>query len=65
MREVSLRRVYETIVAVEKQWVLHIFSVCVCVCVCVALVNHHTSTKHMRLITSSSVAYRKIVKYHI
>jgi hypothetical protein len=33
-----LRRVRSTIVAVEKQNLLHILSVCVCVCVFVALV---------------------------
>ena len=32
--KVTLGRVHETTVAVEKQYVLHI-SVCVCVCVCV------------------------------
>ena len=31
---VTVRRVCATIVAVEKQWVLHNLSVCVCVCVC-------------------------------
>ena len=33
---VIMRNVHETIVAVEKQYVLHI-SVCVCVCVCVCV----------------------------
>jgi sensor histidine kinase regulating citrate/malate metabolism len=41
-RQATLRRVRETIVAVEKQQVLRIISVCVCV----ALVIHHA--KRMR-----------------
>jgi len=42
---VTLRRVLATISEVEKQYFLHILSVCVCVCVCVcgaALVTQHT-----------------------
>jgi len=32
MRNVTWRRVRATIVAVEKQWVLHNLSACVCIC---------------------------------
>ena len=40
---IILRRVLATIMALEKQRVLHVMSVCVCVCVCVcvALVIQH------------------------
>jgi len=61
-RKVILSRVRVTIVAVQKQDVLHILNiyvcVCVCVCVCVraraALVVQHT--KRMRCVVSLSVA---------
>jgi hypothetical protein len=52
--DATLRRVRVTIVAVEKQNVLHILSVCVCVCVCVVLVTQHV--QRMRSIILSSVA---------
>ena len=35
-----------TIVAVEKQQVLHILSVCVCVCVCVCRISYTTCSAH-------------------
>ena len=38
---VTLRRVRAATVGVEKQWVLHIVSVCVCVCVCLYLSIQH------------------------
>jgi len=41
MYNVTLRRVRATIVAVEKQYVLHNLCVCVCVCVFVALDIQH------------------------
>jgi hypothetical protein len=43
MYNVVLRRCRETVVAMVKQLVLHILSVCVCVCVCAVLVVQHSN----------------------
>ena len=53
-----LRRVPATIVAVEKQCVIHILSVCVCVCVSVALGIQHAM--RMRHSVVSSVVCRAL-----
>jgi cell division protein FtsW (lipid II flippase) len=41
-----MRCVRITIVAVEKQYVLHILSVCVCVCVCVCSLRYPACNVH-------------------
>ena len=56
---VTLRRVRVTVVAVEKQNVLHILSVCVCV----VLVTQHV--KRMRNIILSSVACPAVRSFSI
>ena len=53
---VTMGRVRVTIVAVEKQCILHIL--CVCVCVFVALVNQHVTC--MRRVLLSPVAWHAL-----
>jgi hypothetical protein len=63
MYNVILRRVCETILAVEKQCLLHVLSVCFCVCVCVYVSSRErecvalviNQAKRMRHVTLSSV----------
>jgi hypothetical protein len=47
-RKVTTRRFPETIVVVEKQYVIHILSVCVCVCVCVSCVSVALVVRHAK-----------------
>jgi hypothetical protein len=48
-------RVCETTFAVEKQYVLHILSVCVCVCVCVCGLSYLACKGQVRVTLFSVV----------